>query len=53
MWHAVSDSNVQLACALLSAGADVNVTDTEGNTLLQEAVTGEQDDIVALLKSFI
>ena len=53
MWHAVSDSNVQLVSALLSAGADVNVTDAEGNTRLQEAVAGEQDDIVVLLKSFI
>ena len=48
----MTDDNVQLVKTLLSAGADVNVTDTEGITLLQEAVDSEQDDIVTLLKSF-
>ena len=44
--------NIQIVRALLSTGADVTLTDTEGGTVLEEAINSEQDDIVALLKNY-
>ena len=49
----MSGDNIQLVRALLSAGADVTLTDTEGGTVLDEAVNSEQEDMVALLKTCI
>lgn len=51
LWYAVSDDNVKLVRALLSADADVTLTDADGRTVLEEAVDSEQDDMVALLKT--
>ena len=50
LWHAVSDSNEALVRVLVSAGADILITDNEGRTVLQEAEENEMDDVIHILK---
>jgi len=50
LWHATVDGNERLVKELVTAGADVSATDSDGKTLMEEAIDDENDEIIALLK---
>ena len=51
LWHAVSDSNESHTRALVQGGGDIGITDSDGRSLVQEAMVNEADEIVEILST--
>lgn len=52
LWHAYSNSNTVSMNLLLRAGADKDLSNSEGQTILDDARDAEDDDVIELLTKF-
>jgi ankyrin repeat protein len=52
LWHAYSNSNTDSMKLLLKAGADKNLPNSEGQTILDDAKDADDDDVMELLTKF-
>lgn len=52
LWHAYSNSNVDIMRLLLKSGADKNVPNIDGRTILDEAKLSEDEDMIDILQRF-
>ena len=52
LWHAYSNNDEQLMTLLLKSGADKDVPNSDGQTLLEDAKENENDDVIDLLQKF-
>ncbi|RUS89533.1 hypothetical protein EGW08_002721, partial [Elysia chlorotica] len=52
LWHAYSNSNEEICELLLCAGAQTDLTNVEGKTVIQEANENEDDDFIEIFNKF-
>ena len=52
LWHAYSNSNEEISEILLHAGAQTDINNNEGKTVIQEANENEDDDFIELFNKF-
>ena len=52
LFHAFGNSNEDLCTLLLKAGASTSVTNSDGNTVIQEAKDNEDDEFIELFGKY-
>ncbi|BFZ23867.1 hypothetical protein BsWGS_26906 [Bradybaena similaris] len=52
LWHAYSNCNEEVCALLLKAGANADIPNNEGNTIIQEVVEDEDDSFIHLFKKY-
>lgn len=52
LWHAYSNSNEEICALLLKAGANADIPNNEGKTIIQEVVEDEDDSFIHLFKKY-